>query len=119
MKIVPIDHRYRPEHVSQFGGRPSGRHVRCGKCASMINGGQVAVDDGPYPANDKFGCYHVYCRAYCPHCKHLIIWPEASNAYGVRVDPCRPIDRPAYLKTKRGVERFLRKHPEAAGVVVE
>ena len=108
---------------------PSAKRAQCGSCSKVINGGAVVVD-GEWiedlaehsqlmshlieRANEKAAgqSYGMRCL-YCDFCDHVQIWPEVQDFTGnftgvVLTDPV--------LIRGRHRDRFLNRHPEAAGV---
>ena len=55
------------------------------------------------------------CAIYCDHCHHIQAWIESASAGGVPTGQI--MTGPGYVRCERAVERFLRKFPQATGVL--
>jgi hypothetical protein len=92
--------------------KPSSERCQCGVCGKVFAGGSVVTGDPVWSEDHES---HVVVRSlYCDHCNHVMHWLEASTEAG------RPLgvllSGPGFVRQARAVERFLQRHPEAAGV---
>ena len=93
--------------------QPSGGRCQCGGCAKTYQAGAVVTDDRGW--DDEHQCFSVMRRLYCDHCDHIQVWMEALNRDGELSGMV--LSGPGYQRGRRDIERFLREHPEATGVV--
>jgi hypothetical protein len=61
----------------------------------------------------SYGAYAIERRLYCDHCNHLVVALQATDACGIDKGPL--LSR-ATFRDARAIEKFLREHPQAAGV---
>jgi hypothetical protein len=59
-------------------------------------------------------------RVFCDHCCYVIVWCELAARDDKKWVPTgRVISGPGVYRSKTAVERFLKAHPEAAGMLQE
>jgi hypothetical protein len=92
---------------------PSGQRVECPQCFKLFTEASVVSDAPIY----RYGHgQHVSVRRlYCDHCNHIVVWEQASNKSGTRFG--QQLGAHAISRSAQAIERFLRAHPEAAGVL--
>ena len=91
---------------------PSADRVECPICGKSYAGGAI-VNAKPEP-NFEWCCLSVTRRCYCDHCNVVIIWREQCDINGRTCGTV--LGEPGILKKHETIERFLRDHPQAAGV---
>jgi len=117
-----------PTEHSQAGRRPIGptlrprlRHtsqaereqVECPQCGKTFVAAAVvtdAIEQDPLSFE-----YFRPRRLYCDHCNHLVYWHQSCTRGGSLVNVI--LSGPAILRDPGKIDRFLRTHPEAAGVL--
>lgn len=109
LKIVDFaDHRQ---------ARGSMEHAECPHCEKVFAGASVVTSEPeatlfPSPISRHFV---VYRTIYCDHCDCLVIWKQMSNIDGSRLG--EKLGDYGTIRGRRVIDRFLKKHPEAAGVL--
>jgi hypothetical protein len=111
LRLAPLTER----PVTEFSGRPTARRVECPDCGKTFLD-TVVVNDAP-EFSDAHGCYIICRRLYCDHCNQLMLWFQHSNDSGTRIGPRVDDEPPFIVREKRLIEKFLKQHPEAAGMI--
>jgi hypothetical protein len=88
--------------------------VQCGVCQKSFSG--AAVINGPIEIDFHKRTYFQLRTLFCNHCDHLQQWRQITTQEGV-LTPDLLDATPGYNKSPHAIERFLRLHPEAAGVI--
>jgi hypothetical protein len=92
---------------------PSAGRVECPACFKLLNEASVVNDSPIY--RYQHGQHVTVRRVYCDHCNHIVVWEQASNKSGTRFG--QQLGTHAISRSAQAIERFLRAHPEAAGVL--
>jgi len=90
---------------------PSAERIHCA-CGKVYAGGSVVTDE---PFMDRSGECSVIRRCYCDHCNHVMVWSELALPDGTPVGTV--LSGPGVYRGRTAVERFLKQHPHAAGVL--
>jgi primosomal protein N' len=86
--------------------------VSCPTCDRSVSGAHVIHGKPIFNAEHRTPA--LVRSAYCPHCRHVWHWLQACNDIGERLGLV--LSGPGLMRTPRLVERWLAKHPTAAGV---
>ncbi|MCC6679278.1 MAG: hypothetical protein IT445_00095 [Phycisphaeraceae bacterium] len=98
---------------SDWQGKPSAGRVDCPTCGKTFTAGSVITHPPMYDQAEQ--SHSVLRQHYCDHCNHVINWVESSDAGGNPTGVL--ITGPGVVRGNARVDRFLRRHPQAAGVV--
>ena len=90
-----------------------GETVECGKCGKSVF--ITAVVNGKIVRDPLTLLYSRSRRMFCDHCDHVQHWIQRCEADGTLINEI--ISKPAYYQSSTLINRFLREHPEAAGVL--
>jgi len=120
LTIEPVCEVSHEEYVTHYLGNDtkakatSARGAVCPVCDTKVAPGSIVSDrESQWMSEHK--CFGMMRQFYCPHCHHIVTWveqvDEAGNLTGLT------ISGPGYLRSKSAISAFLRKHPEATGVL--
>ena len=90
---------------------PSAERVQCPVCGKVFGGGAVVNADPLWMMPEKIRV--MPRRFFCDHCAHVVCWSQElrdDGSFGERVS--EPI-----MLTGKAAAEWLKKHPEAAGVM--
>jgi hypothetical protein len=96
---------------------PSAGRVECGVCSKTFCASAV-VDDAKPTWMRSTRCWSVTRRLHCDHCQHIQCWAEEVKLVADGFYPTGLVLMgPGFVRGRRALERFLRQHPQAAGVI--
>lgn len=118
--------------------KPSKKRVECPTCSKSFSAGAIVTHWEEMGWHEGEGCWIVRRTVFCDHCHHLIDWLESLDGFNAacicstRRCTCGAAEQvtgtgslsgviisgPGIRTGKREVARFLKKHPQAAGVAV-
>jgi hypothetical protein len=108
-RLVPLATVAATEHRQP---RPSALRAECPTCEKTFV--ESAIVNGPIVRDPATLEFHRARWLYCDHCHQLVHIIDACKADGTPLG--KFITKPAIYKSKARIDRFLREHPEAAGV---
>jgi hypothetical protein len=96
--------------------RPASFHAECPQCGKHFSGSAVVVETPAYSI--ALHRFTAHAWLYCDHCDHLVIEHRASNLPPKGEMPTlgERLCEPGILRDPKAIERFLKAHPQAAGV---
>lgn len=109
LKHEPLSTVEPTEHRQQ---RASAERIECEHCGKTFAGG--AVVNGPVVRCPITLAYSRSRKLYCDHCDLIQHWHQACDRDGAFLPTV--VMKPAFYRNATRINRFLRAHPEAAGV---
>lgn len=102
--VDPADYRGAPR---------AGRGCSCPVCDKRYAEAAIVTDALQW--DDREGCWVKRRRAFCDHCEGVIHWVEQVTPMGALTGVV--VRGPGLVRQRGHVERFLRDHPAATGVL--